>query len=149
LSTGSEDQGDLARSCQARAEFDRLRSVSCHAHDRDAGDLALGVEAKQKAGRIAAREYQLHLVECLVVYRALLHDFGADRRRSVLVELVQHRLRRAHRPIPLVRVVLGIDPGIVGGKILHLVEAMLGRNLLKVLHGEFRYCLPVAGEDSL
>src|SRR5260370_22923936 len=28
---------------------------------------------------------------------------------------------------PLVRVVVGIDPGIVGGKILHLVEAMLDR----------------------
>ena len=47
--------------------------VSSHAHDRDAGDLALDVEAEQKAGRITAREDQLYFVECLVVYRTLLH----------------------------------------------------------------------------
>src|SRR5258708_36933230 len=71
-----------------------FRSASRHAHDSDAGDPALRVEAEQKAGRIAARAYKLHLVECLVVYRALLHDFSADRRRPVLVELVRDRLYR-------------------------------------------------------
>ena len=35
-----------------------------------------------------------HFVECLVVYLTLFHDFGADRRRPVLVEVVRHRLHR-------------------------------------------------------
>jgi hypothetical protein len=51
-------------------------------------DLALGVEAEQQAGRIAAREITASLgraLERLVIYRALLHDFGADRRRPVKV----------------------------------------------------------------
>jgi hypothetical protein len=88
-----------------------FRSVSRHVQDSDAGDLALGVEAEEKAGRIAAREYQLHLVESLVVYRALLHDFGAQRRRPVLVEMVRHRLHR----------VIG-QLGAIGGGVLRAVD---------------------------
>jgi hypothetical protein len=41
-------------------------SVSCHAHDTDAGDLALRIEAEEKAGRIAARKVKLYQVECLL-----------------------------------------------------------------------------------
>src|SRR5208283_2114075 len=79
---------------QGRAEWAASVLVSGHAHDSDAGDLALRIEAEQNAGRIAAREYQLHFVECLIVYRALLNDFAADQRRPVFVEVVRHRLHR-------------------------------------------------------
>jgi hypothetical protein len=45
-------------------------SVSCHAHYTDAGDLALRIEAEEKAGRIAARKVKLYQVECLLPNRA-------------------------------------------------------------------------------
>jgi hypothetical protein len=45
-------------------------SVSCHAHYTDAGDLALRIEAEEKAGRIAARKVKLYEVECLFPNRA-------------------------------------------------------------------------------
>ncbi len=53
--------------------------VPCHALNTDTGNLALVVETEQKARRIAAWEYEFHQVECLVLYRALFHDFGAQR----------------------------------------------------------------------
>ena len=55
-------------------------SVPRQAFDGDAGDLALDVEAKQNAGRVAAREDELHQVECLLVAFACLQNFGAERR---------------------------------------------------------------------
>jgi hypothetical protein len=42
--------------------------ISCHAHNSDASDFALGVEAEQKAGRIAAREDEFHDGECLISF---------------------------------------------------------------------------------
>jgi hypothetical protein len=47
-----------------------FRSVSCHARYTDAGDLALRIEAEEKAGRIAARKVKLYQVECLLPNRA-------------------------------------------------------------------------------
>jgi hypothetical protein len=46
----------LARSFRIRADSLVSVLVSGHAHDSDAGDLALDVEAEQNAGRIAARK---------------------------------------------------------------------------------------------
>jgi hypothetical protein len=54
----SEDTNVSAKSAKGA---DHSCSTSCYAHDRDAGDLALGAEAEQKAGQIGAREHQLHL----------------------------------------------------------------------------------------
>src|SRR5215472_10633442 len=66
------------------------RSIPGHAHEIDARDFALGIEADKKAGRIAAREDELHQIKCLVCYRAVLQDFGARRRGTVQIDLAGH-----------------------------------------------------------
>src|SRR5215467_11689831 len=55
-------------------------SIPCHADEIDASDLPVRVEAYEKAGRIAAREDELHQIKVLVCYRAALQNFGAPRR---------------------------------------------------------------------
>src|SRR5260370_39123891 len=62
---------------EQRGRRSAAKSVTRHALNADTGDLAISIEAEQKARRIAAREYEFHQVECPVLYRAFLHDFGA------------------------------------------------------------------------
>src|SRR5450631_2338414 len=88
------------------------RSVTGHALDGNAGDLALRVEAKQEAGRVAAGEDEFYYVEGLLTVLAGLHNFGAKRRRSVFVEVARHCLDRVIRHL-----------GNEGGGILRAVHA--------------------------
>ena len=62
-------------------------SVSCHAHETDAGNLAFHVEAEQEARRVAARKENLHDVECLLSDRAGLDNLRIRWRRPVIALL--------------------------------------------------------------
>jgi hypothetical protein len=89
---------------QFSAGADSRLSVPCQHREGDAGDFALRIEAEEKAGRIAAREVELHQTECLVPYGAALENFGAPRRRSVVVEAARHVLHRAIRQLGAIRI---------------------------------------------
>ena len=62
------------------------------AADTNGGDLARCVEAEQPAGSVAARKDEFHDVEGLLVDPAGLHNLGTQRRCSVAIEGVRHRL---------------------------------------------------------
>src|SRR5215472_15523446 len=70
LRIASPGPASVPRHCGARCDIPCSRSIPGHAHQIDAGDLALGIESDQQAGCIAAREDQLDQVECLVGYCA-------------------------------------------------------------------------------
>jgi hypothetical protein len=84
----------------------RFFSVSRHTHETDAGNLALRVEAEQKAGRVAAGKDKLYDVECLLSDRAGPQNLSTRRRRPVLVllEIPRHCHARRH---PQVGIVVG------------------------------------------
>jgi hypothetical protein len=64
-----------------------LLSVTRHAQETDAGNLACCVEAEQQTGCIAALEDKLHLLECLIRDRPHSHNLGMSRRRPIVVRL--------------------------------------------------------------
>ena len=85
----------IRRSKQAGSQRPSLAEVGCfrfslHAHDSDAGDLPWAWKPNGRAGCTAAWQHQLHLVQCLVVYRAFCMYFSADRRRPIRVEVRRH-----------------------------------------------------------
>src|SRR5258708_7780442 len=81
-------------------------SVSRHTQETDAGNLALRIEAQQKAGRIAARKDNLHHVECLLPDRVGFQNLGMRWRRSVFVLLEVPR-RCLHHVIRQLSTVVG------------------------------------------
>ena len=85
----------IRRSKQAGSQRPSLAEVGCfrfslHAHDSDAGDLALGVEAERKGWLHRRVARPASLGQCLVVYRAFCMYFSADRRRPIRVEVRRH-----------------------------------------------------------
>ena len=98
-------------------------SVSRRTHEIDAGNLALRVEAQQKAGRVATRKEKLYHVECLLSDSAGLQNLGTERRRPVVVLLKEAR-HCLHRVIGQLGIVLGGQLRTVDLTGLHLGEPL-------------------------
>jgi hypothetical protein len=68
--------------------------VPREAAKRDADDFACGVDAEKQARRVAAREDKFQDREGLIALLCRLHDFGAQRGRSVPVEVMRYSRHR-------------------------------------------------------